>query len=113
MFEKVLSKNAKDSMALLGKSKLLKDAYLAGGTALALKIGHRVSYEDTLNLYDKKFKTLNQNKVHILKSLQYFEDADRDEMPKMLENTNWQEIKTFFLPAKLKKSAENFLNKSL
>ena len=32
-------------MVVLGESKLMKDAYLAGGTALALQIGHRVSVD--------------------------------------------------------------------
>ena len=45
MFEEVLSKNAKQSLALLAKSKILKSAYLAGGTALALQLGHRYSYD--------------------------------------------------------------------
>lgn len=44
MYEKVLSKDAKQSLALLGKSGILKSAYLAGGTALALQIGHRYSF---------------------------------------------------------------------
>lgn len=45
MFERTLSKLAKDSLAVLGKSKLLKDAYLAGGSALALHLGHRYSLD--------------------------------------------------------------------
>lgn len=45
MFEQVLSKDAKKSLAVLGKSRLLKDAYLAGGTALALQMGHRISVD--------------------------------------------------------------------
>src|SRR4030043_2294207 len=45
MFEKVLSKNAKKSLALIGESGLMKEAYLAGGTALALEIGHRKSID--------------------------------------------------------------------
>lgn len=45
MFEEVLSKNAKESLVLLGKSGILDDAYLAGGTALALRMGHRISVD--------------------------------------------------------------------
>jgi len=211
MFEKVLSKKAKESLALLGESKILEEAYLAGGTALALQIGHRLSYdfdfftrkefdekmlvqrikkvvpefelesvswrtilgyiqktrfslffydysllfpsrkflkiniadvrdiapmkiaaisdrgrkrdfidlffivkikkvltlEEVLKLYDKKFKLLKQNKLHVFKSLSYFEDADKDEMPKMIEKIKWQEVKKFFKeePIKLSKSS--------
>jgi len=45
MFEKVISKDAKQSLAILGKSGILSHAYLAGGTALALQIWHRYSYD--------------------------------------------------------------------
>jgi len=200
MFEKVLSKEAKEPLVILGRSGLLEEAYLAGGTALCLQFGHRFSYdfdfftpkefdakilvqrvkkllpdfqlertawrtilgyigktrfslffydypllfkphnflkiniadvkdiapmkvaaisdrgtkrdfidlffivkikkfltlEEILKLYDKKFKVLKQNKFHILKSLSYFEDADKDEMPRMIENVDWQEVKNFF-----------------
>lgn len=200
MLERVLSKKAKESLAILGKSELLKDAYLAGGTALCLQFAHRFSYdfdffiqkefdskilvqqikklfpdfqlertawgtilgyigktrfslffydypllskpykfleiniadlkdiapmkiaaisdrgtkrdfidlffivkikkaltlEEILKLYDKKFKLLKENKLHILKSLSYFEDANRDEMPKMIKKVKWPEVKKFF-----------------
>lgn len=199
MFEKVLSKNAEKSLALLGKIEFFRKAYLAGGTAIALQLGHRVSkdfdfftkekfnakeltkqlksqlpdfklekvawgtimgyigkirftifyynypllfksksflginiadlrdiaamkiasisdrgwkrdfidlyfllknrivtLEDCLNLYDQKFKELQQNKTHILKSLVYFEDAEKEKMPKMFQPITWLEIKKFF-----------------
>lgn len=200
MVEEVLSKQAKAGLELLGESGLLNNAYLAGGTALALYLGHRLSFdfdfftdkefneqifiqqliafsidfqlehtsrgtvlgyigktrfslffynypllaplknflginiidikdiapmklsaislrgtkrdfidlyfiterlkiftiEEILKLYDEKFKVLRQNKIHLLKSLVYFEDAEQDEMPKMLKNVNWKEVKKFF-----------------
>lgn len=200
MFEQILSKNERESLAILGKSGILRNAYLAGGTALALQIGHRLSYdfdffspeefdeniviqrikknipdfrlerkdwgtilgyikksrfslffysypllfetrgflntdiadvkdiaamkiaaiadrgvkrdfvdlyfivkiekilslEESLRLYDKKFKTLKQNKMHILKSLRYFDDAEKEKMPDMIKNVSWEEIKIFF-----------------
>lgn len=45
MFEKVISQNTKTILALLEKSEIIQKAYLAGGTALALHLGHRVSYD--------------------------------------------------------------------
>jgi len=45
MFTKAISTETKTALALLGKSNLLKDAYLAGGTALALQLGHRLSFD--------------------------------------------------------------------
>lgn len=46
---------------------------------------------DMLDLYDKKFR--DSNKFHIIKSLTYFEDADRDPDPVTSENINWINIK--------------------
>lgn len=43
MFTSVLSQNAQNALAVLGKSGLLSQAYLAGGSALALQFGHRRS----------------------------------------------------------------------
>lgn len=196
MFTAALSKDTAASLALLGKTKLLDKAYLAGGTTCALWLGHRISYDldfftpikfrldlmaqklvnlknfklretswgtilgnfkeidfslfyyqypllrpttkfkginlaslediaamkiaaisdrgtkrdfidlyfisqqielaDMLKLYDRKFKTLASNMVHILKSLVFFQDADTNEMPKMLKNADWREVKIFF-----------------
>jgi len=200
MFKNVLSENAKKSLAALGQSGILKNAYMAGGTALALQINHRFSYDfdfftidefdatifsqkikklipnfsldrtdwgtilgaiggtrfslffytyplifkpsnfsgvdiadikdiapmkvaaisdrgskkdfidlyfiikiekilslrECLALYDKKFKVLKQNKTHILKSLNYFDDADKEADLKMIRRVQWKEVKLFF-----------------
>jgi len=45
MFEETLIKGTKNILALLGDSGILKDAYLAGGTAAALQLGHRISFD--------------------------------------------------------------------
>lgn len=45
MFAKAVSKSTRDALALLGVSKILSDAYLAGGTACALYFGHRYSFD--------------------------------------------------------------------
>lgn len=45
MFTKTLSGAARNSLAILGNSGLLKEAYLAGGSALALHLGHRQSID--------------------------------------------------------------------
>lgn len=55
MFEEAISKQTAKNLELLGQSKILKDAYLAGDTALALQIGHRISYD--LDFFtEKKFR---------------------------------------------------------
>jgi len=56
MFTKTLSKNASTAMAILGESDVFNDAYLAGGTACALQLGHRVSLD--LDFFtDQEFST--------------------------------------------------------
>jgi len=45
MFTETLFGKTKDALALLGKSHLLNEAYLAGGTACALQLGHRISVD--------------------------------------------------------------------
>lgn len=37
--------NTKETLAVLGKSRLMDNAYLAGGTACALQLGHRISVD--------------------------------------------------------------------
>lgn len=196
MFEETISKQTAENLVLLGKSGILKDAYLAGGTALSLQIGHRISYDldfftnkkfntrlflekiskfknykhgqtswqtilgklgdikfslfyyqypiietllnfknisiacipditamkvaaisergtkrdfidlyfilqkmsmdNALSLYEKKYQKLASNLVHIKKSLVYFIDADDDPMPVMLKEIDWQEVKNYF-----------------
>lgn len=198
MFTKTLSSDSKSALAILGESKLLKNAYLAGGTALALQIGHRQSIdfdfftsssnlgmeevaiklrklgrfeideltsktingffnnvrfslfdylyplirplkkylgidiascedisamklvaitdrgtkkdfidlyfiakqlfstEKAFEFYDQKYALLKQNRMTLLKSLQYFSDADESEMPVMLQKIEWSTVKTFF-----------------
>lgn len=45
MFEETLVKGAKENLAILGNSGILRGAYLAGGTAAALQLGHRISVD--------------------------------------------------------------------
>ncbi len=55
-----------------------------------------ISLEKLFSFFDKKFdKTYSL--YHILKSLTYFEDAERDKKPKMLKPVEWQEVKRYFL----------------
>ena len=196
MFTNTLSPNAAATLALLGESGILNDGYLAGGTACALQIGHRVSLdldffteiefntefvlgqlgilpefkldetmkwtilgsfpkvkfsyfysryplikktvpfsninlaslediaamkiaaicdrgskrdfidlyfltkkfplEQIFKFYDKKYGKLSNNIVHIMRSLNYFADAEEQESPKMLIPVSWEEVKKFF-----------------
>lgn len=45
MFTRAISHDATNALAILGKSGILNDAYLAGGTACALHLNHRFSLD--------------------------------------------------------------------
>lgn len=189
MFPKAIPGNLQSNLELLGKKIFLAQFYLAGGTAVALQLGHRISYDldfftdknfdekvivaeleklarmeiDTLKkgtilgrlngvkislffyryqlispaifwqgvniagvedlscmkldaiqsrgtkrdfidfwailhsgldlkqifeLFEKKYFGVKYSKSHLLRSLTYFEDAEKDDMPEMLKPTN-------------------------
>lgn len=54
-----------------------------------------ISLKNLLSLFKRKYKSVNYNMMHILKSLAYFEDAENNPMPKMIVSASWQEIKNF------------------
>jgi len=49
-----------------------------------------------LDLFQRKFAEVNYNRIHVLKSLTYFDDADAEPMPNMLVPLVWPEVKDFF-----------------
>lgn len=52
--------------------------------------------EQLLAWFKEKYAKANYSMVHILKSLTYFEEAEKDPMPDMLVNLTWEMIKNFF-----------------
>ena len=73
MFEEALFGNAKKNLAILGKSKILEKAYLAGGTAAALQLGHRLSF-------DLDFFTPNEfNTLKVIRGLKEILDFQLEE----------------------------------
>lgn len=53
----------------------------------------KITFEDIFNLYNKKYH--DGSVFLVLKSMVYFNDADADEMPYMMENVSWNDIKKF------------------
>lgn len=49
-----------------------------------------------LEWFKQKYADVNQSLVHVLKSLTYFEVADKQPMPDMLTCLAWEELKRFF-----------------
>ena len=61
-----------------------------------------ISLRELLELFKKKYKSVDYNMMHILKSLVYFGDAEKDPLPKMISPISWKEVKNFF-KAEIKK----------
>ena len=61
-----------------------------------------ISLRELLELFKKKYKSVDYNMMHILKSLVYFGDAEKDPLPKMISPISWKEVKNF-LKAEIKK----------
>ena len=52
--------------------------------------------QDCFSLLPKKYGPGRVNAYHILKSLTYFEDAEKEPLPRMLVPFDWEECKAFF-----------------
>jgi len=52
--------------------------------------------EKLLTWFKAKYERANYSMVHVLKSLTYFEDAEKDPMPDMLVTLAWESVKEFF-----------------
>ena len=102
----ILADRQRGALRLLGPSTADHNFYLAGGTAVALHLGHRRSVDldwfvesriglaltDMLAWYREKFKV--EEIGHVLYALAYFDDADTERMPRMISRDRWREIKT-------------------
>lgn len=68
------------------------------------------SLDEAFTFFERKFTGVNYNLVHIVRSLSYFEDADKDEMPQMIKKVSWEEIKKYFLQ-EVKRITDEFIHK--
>ncbi len=59
-------------------------------------------------LFEKKYQKADYNLAFTQKSLVYFIDAEKDEMPKMIKKISWEEVKIFF-EKEIKKLAKKYL----
>jgi hypothetical protein len=57
----------------------------------------RYGLADILRLFNQKYAQTNYSKIHILKSLTFFADAEKDPMPHMLVALDWERVKQFCL----------------
>ena len=54
------------------------------------------SFEEMFEFYNEKYKLLSSNLFTLIKSLQFYYDADNKEMPEMIEKVDWEKVKEFF-----------------
>lgn len=64
-------------------------------------LSREFTIEKMIGFYDQKYKCLEEHLYSIVKSLNYFADAEEDPMPKMLSAVSWKEVKGFFENAAL------------
>ncbi len=50
-----------------------------------------------MRLFREKYRGIQYNLLHMLKSLTYFDDADLEPFPIMLQELNWESVKEFFV----------------
>lgn len=55
-----------------------------------------VSIGKGFEYYEIKYKALANNIYSLVKALVYFDDAEKMEMPDMIMNVDWEEVKEFF-----------------
>jgi len=57
----------------------------------------RYGLKEILRIFDQKYTQTHYSRLHILKSLTFFADAEKDPMPHMLVTLDWDTVKQFFL----------------
>jgi len=67
-----------------------------------------IPLEKIFKLFAKKYKEINFNITHIFKSLCYFEQADKEPLPKMFDEVSWIDVKKFFRNEVLKSDFNSF-----
>ena len=113
MFRQILTGAQQTVLELLSRIPEVRTFYLAGGTGLALQLGHRRSEDfdffrapalvpqDFLAVLREagdliKYRGVTVDPYHLLRRLTFFEDAEAETMPHLLIDLTWDEIKTFF-----------------
>lgn len=78
-----------DAVSSRGTKRDFIDLYVICRKAKPLK--------ELLKLFRKKYENVDYSILHILKSLVYFADAEKDEIPQMIERVEWEAVKNFFV----------------
>ncbi|HCP09038.1 MAG TPA: hypothetical protein DIT25_04565 [Candidatus Moranbacteria bacterium] len=73
-----------DTISARGSKKDFADIYF---------LMKKYSLPQLIGFFEEKYKNVQYNKLHILKSLAYFDDADADPSPLMLVDFDWEKAK--------------------
>ncbi|MEK9151396.1 MAG: nucleotidyl transferase AbiEii/AbiGii toxin family protein [Patescibacteria group bacterium] len=57
----------------------------------------KYTLSELLSFFEQKYSSIEYNRLHLLKSLAYFDDAEEDVMPKMLKDVSWGAVKVRIL----------------
>lgn len=75
------------------------DIYALIHTSMAIK--------DMFSLYDQKYNMLDANRWSLIKALSYFDDAEKDDMPRMIDaSITWEKVKTFLADESMRLARE-------
>ncbi|MCX7779239.1 MAG: nucleotidyl transferase AbiEii/AbiGii toxin family protein [Patescibacteria group bacterium] len=77
-----------DAVSSRGSKKDFIDLYF---------ICQKISLKRLLKIFAKKYKSVDFNLMHILKSLVYFKEAEKEPLPRMLKRISWPTVKSFFI----------------
>ena len=102
-YESAATPACRQALALLQQQQFIKDFYLAGGTALALQIGHRISADLDWFSAERMLLALAATKYAdrpsflpiAARALAYFDDAERQPMPVMLKPVQWKDVRAY------------------
>ena len=53
----------------------------------------KYTLSELMGFFERKYKNIQFNKLHILKSLVFFEDAEFEPMPMMIQTVGWEDVK--------------------
>ena len=90
----------REVLRFIGQCQFAERFNLAGGTALALRLGHRRSIDlDFFSATDPVARRTRQEIVGALLplGLQVLEDADGNLQPELLIELPWEQVKQFFI----------------
>ncbi|MCI0542694.1 nucleotidyl transferase AbiEii/AbiGii toxin family protein [bacterium] len=86
--ERDISAMKVDALSTRGNRKDFTDLYF-------LLQKYRLS--EIINFFETRYSRIKYNKLHILKSLTYFESAETDPPPTLMKDVSWDEIKRVVL----------------